>query len=82
MSEYHFNTKTGTCIRPMFCPSCSKFRQSQDPTFLMSSEEFYYNSFGMCSRCMEFINDPKNKEIVDAIDEQMNKENGDKHNDV
>ena len=50
---------------PLFCPKCSEIRGTElnTGTLLWSNEELYFTSFGMCTKCKEFLNN-NSKEII------------------
>jgi len=51
---------------PCFCPQCKLIRgQDISPTFLRDWEEVYYNSWGMCRQCLDFLN--KHRERFDEL---------------
>ena len=46
----------------MFCPQCKHIRGSAfSPTFLTHWESVYFNSWGMCKQCFDYINSHREK---------------------
>jgi len=52
--------KTNPLKNYSFCPQCKIIRgEDVSPTYLVKWEETYFNSWGMCRTCFDFINDHK-----------------------
>ena len=54
-----------TTLRPFFCPECERTRGLKTKTVLVRHEDFYYESFGMCTECYFFLQSAP-KEVVEA----------------
>jgi hypothetical protein len=75
----YVTTKHGNMIKPMYCDKCKPWRGAS-ATILKSSHEMFWNSFQMCEHCHNWINDPANKDAVDALEKKLEQEGQEREN--